>query len=570
MVNWRFRDSLVEPGKISEYSKKHSISNILATILLNRGIETDEQINEYIKKSLESIHNPNGLPDMEKAAKRIVSAIENNEKITIYGDYDADGVTSTVLLYSFLRDNGADVDYYIPDRIQEGYGLNIKAINKISKTGTRLLITVDCGISSLGEIELAKAQKMDVIVTDHHTCKEKLPNALAVVNPKRPDSEYQFNALAGVGVAFKLALAITMQLKKNTKECFNKYVEFAGIGTIADVVSLHGENRVIADRGIKLLANSQNYGIKALMEISGVAGKPVNSTTVAFMLSPRINAAGRMDSAGLAVELLLAQSEEKAYELAVKLDEKNKERQKIEQIMFREAVGLIQNDAKIQERKIIVLAKEGWHHGVIGIVASRITEMYYKPCILIAAEENGKGKGSGRSVDGINLFDALNSCEDILTQFGGHALAAGLSLNMSDFDAFYERINKYIIDNIKEEPIKTLDIDCSVPASFITLQNAKQLEWLEPYGMDNEKPVFAMSGVKVVNAQTMGMDNKHLRLRVESGDKIIDAVGFSFGEYSKYLTTGRVIDIAFTLDINDFRGSENVQLILKDIKSSRV
>jgi len=567
-VKWNFKSSGLEPSKINTFSKQFSLSYVMSAVLLNRGIETEEQLKEYIGKTLDGVHNPMLLPDMEKAAGRIVKAIEDKEKIVVYGDYDVDGVTSTALLYGFLRDNGADAEYYIPDRITEGYGLNIKAINKISKKGTGLLLTVDCGITSIGEVELAKAQKMEVIITDHHTCKERLPEAFAVVNPKRPDSEYPFRYLAGVGVAFKLVLAVTILMGKSTKECFDKYVELAAVGTIADVVELKGENRIIADRGIKHLTNSTSEGIKALLEISGAGGKPVNSTTVAFMLAPRINAAGRMENASAAAELLLSDSHLDAYNRAIQLDGLNRERQNVERQIYNEAVEMLRSDPALAERKIIVLSKEGWHHGVIGIVASKITEAFYKPCILIATEENGKGKGSGRSVEGINLFDALTACEDCLTQFGGHALAAGLSLDMKDFDEFSEKINKYIAENVKEEPQKTLDIDCTVPSSFITIANAKQLERLEPFGMSNEKPVFAMCGVKVNEATTMGTDNKHLRLKIEAGGRIFEAVGFSFGHFAKYLTPGRMIDIAFNLDINTYQNTERVQLLLKDIRSS--
>ena len=567
-VNWNFKNSLLEPKKISEFSKKYKISYVMSTVLLNRGIETEEQVRGYISKSLEFVNNPKMLPDIEAAAERIIEAIKKKEKIMIYGDYDVDGVTSTSLLYSFLKDNGADVEFFIPDRIKDGYGLNILAVNRISKRGTKLLITVDCGISSFGEVELAKAQKMDVIITDHHTCKEKIPQALAVVDPKRPDSQYPFNALAGVGVAFKLVLAVAMNMGLNTRECFDKYVEFAAIGTVADVVSLQGENRVIVHKGIQSMAKSNNYGIKSLLRVCGAYEKELNSTTVAFMISPRLNAAGRMGSADLAVNLLLSRSEEEAYGLAVKLDETNKQRQKIELEILRETVKMIENDTNKDNKKVIVLAKEGWHHGVIGIVASRIVEMYYKPCILIAQEGN-IGKGSGRSVSGMNLFDALTECEDLLTQYGGHDQAAGLTLNMDNFDAFVTKINKYAQQNIKTELVKTLDIDCSVPGGFISLQSAKQLKWLEPVGMDNEKPVFAVKGVKVVNASVMGADGKHLRVRVDISGNVVDAVGFGFGEYAKYLVPDRMIDIAFNLDVNNFMNNEKVQLIIKDIKSTK-
>ena len=567
-IKWNFKNSEIAPSKINEFSKRFSLSYAMSAVLLNRGIETEQQLREYIGKTLDGVHNPMLLPDMEKAAHRVVDAIENKEKIVIYGDYDVDGITSTSLLYSFLRNNGADVEFYIPDRVKEGYGINIKAINKISKMGTRLLISVDCGITSVGEVELAKAQKMDVIITDHHTCKERLPEATAVVNPKRPDSEYPFRYLAGVGVAFKLALAITMVMGKSTKECFDKYVELAAVGTIAGVVELQGENRIIVDRGIKHLSNSTSEGMKALIEVCGAKGKPINSTTIAFMLAPRINAAGRMDNASFAADLLLSDSHIDAYNRAIQLEELNRERQAVERKIYNEAIEMIQADKSFLEKKIIVLAKEGWHHGVIGIVASKITEAFYKPCILIAIEENGKGKGSGRSVEGINLFEALSACDDCITQFGGHALAAGLSLNMSDFDEFYQKINNYIAENVKIEPQKCIDIDCTVTPAFISVENVKQIDRLEPFGMCNEKPVFALCGVKVIEATTMGIDNKHLRIKIEAGKKIFEAVGFSFGHYAKYLTHGRMIDIAFNLEINTLKKKKKVQLMIKDIRSS--
>lgn len=566
-IKWNYKSSALSPAEINEFSQKNSISYVMSTVLLNRGIKTREQIMQYIGKSLEGIHNPMLLPDIEQACRRIIQAIENKEKIVIYGDYDVDGVTSTSLLYSFLKENGADVKYFIPDRIRDGYGLNIKAINKISKLGTRLLITVDCGITSVGEVELAKAQRMEVIVTDHHTCKERIPDAVAVVNPKRLDSEYPFLSLAGVGVAFKLILGVTKLMGKSTKECFDRYCDLVAVGTIADVVDLQGENRLIVDRGLKKLLNTENYGIRALLGVCGANDKSINSTTVAFGLSPRINAAGRMAQASIAVDLLLSQSDKEAYEIALRLDELNRERQRVEKEIFDEALEMIEKNSSFSDKKIIVLAKEGWHHGVIGIVASRITEQFYKPCILIAVEGNGKGKGSGRSVEGINLFDALLASEEHLIQFGGHSLAAGLSLEMKNFDAFYECINKYIAENLKEEPHKMLDIDCSVPPAFVSVANAKMLERLEPYGMSNPKPVFAMCGVKVVSAVTMGTDERHLRLKIEAGDRIIEAVGFSFGHLAKYLNAGRLIDIAFNLEVSTYQGNERLQLMIKDIKS---
>lgn len=566
-LKWEYKNRALEPDEINKFSKQFRIGYVFSTVLLNRGINTEEHLKRYFTKSLEFVHNPLSLPDIEIATKRIISAISNKEKIVIYGDYDVDGVTSVSLLYSFLKDCGADVDFYIPDRMTEGYGLNIKAINKISKLGTKLLITVDCGIASPGEVELAKAQKMDVIITDHHTCKEKIPNALAVINPKRPDSLYPFKELAGVGVILKTVLAVAKGMGLNTTQCFKKYSVFAAIGTIADVVELQDENRIIVDKGLSNLKNSY-CGIDALLKVSGNDEKPLDSTSVAFSLAPRINAAGRMENATIATELLLSKDYDVAVDLAEKLNTINQTRQQTERKIYEEALDMLASFDDLENKRIIVLAQKDWHHGVIGIVASKITEQFYKPCILLSYDEDNKAKGSGRSVEGINLYDALSSTEELLTQFGGHSLAAGLSLDMNNFDEFSKKIDEYIKKTYPQEPTKTLSIDCSVPPSFVTLENAKQLYRFEPYGMGNEKPVFSMSNVKVINASAIGADNRHLSLIVESGGKTFKAIGFSFGALVPYLTTGLGIDIAFNLDVNFWRGEENVQLIIRDIKKT--
>lgn len=566
-LKWEYKNQALAPDEINSFSKQFRIGYVFSTVLLNRGIKTEEHLKKYFTKSLEFVHNPLSLPDIEIATKRIVSAISNKEKIVIYGDYDVDGVTSVSLLYSFLKECGADVDFYIPDRMTEGYGLNIKAINKISKLGTKLLITVDCGIASTGEVELAKAQKMDVIITDHHTCKEKIPNALAVINPKRPDSLYPYKELAGVGVIFKTILAVAKGLGLNTTECFRKYSPFAAIGTIADVVELQDENRIIVDKGLSNLKNSY-CGIDALLKVSGNDEKPIDSSSVAFSLAPRINAAGRMENAKIAAELLLSTDSDSAIDLAERLNTINQTRQLTERKIYEEAQKMLASFEDLENKRIIVLAQKDWHHGVIGIVASRITEQFNKPCILLSYDEDNKAKGSGRSVEGINLYDALSATEELLTQFGGHSLAAGLSLDMNNFDEFSRKIDEYIKKTYPEEPSKTLLIDCSVPPSFVTLENAKQFYRFEPYGMGNEKPVFSMSNVTVINASSIGADNRHLSLVIEAGGKTFKAVGFSFGTLLPYLTTGIKIDIAFNLDVNLWRGEESVQLIIRDIKKA--
>ena len=456
--NWIFRNQKLNTADIDRISHTYRIPRVIATILLNRGIN-EEEVPVYLKKSMSDIVNPNLMPDMDKAVERINTAIEKKEKIAVYGDYDVDGITSTAILYEFLTSLGADAQYYIPDRKGEGYGINIMAVNKLTKNGIKLMITVDCGITAIGEVEFAKLQGMDVIITDHHTCKERIPSAAAILNPKRPDCEYPFDALAGVGVAFKLILALAVKNGLNTNEIFKKYADITALGTVADVVPLLGENRIITDKGLKLIQNTERAGLKAIMEVGGVLGKKINSSSIAYSIAPRLNAAGRLGTASTAVELLLTKDEKRAREIAETLDEENKLRQATEKEIFDEALGMIASDPNFEKKKVIVLAREDWHQGVIGIVASRLTDMYYKPCILIS-HSNGIGKGSGRSIKTFNLFDALSHCEKYLTDFGGHAVAAGLNINMSDLDGFIKEINKYADDTLTPEDMgQSISID---------------------------------------------------------------------------------------------------------------
>lgn len=566
---WNFRHKKLSEDAINSISLEYHIPRVISTILLNRGIEKDD-IPSYLKKSMSDIVNPKLMLDMDKAAERINTAIAGKEKIAVYGDYDVDGITSTALLYEFLSSIGADVEYYIPDRKGEGYGINIMAVNKLFKQGIKLMITVDCGITAIGEVEFAKLQGMDVIITDHHTCKDRLPTAAAaILNPKRPDCEYPFNDLAGVGVAFKLILALAIENGMSTKDVFEKYVDIVTLGTIADVVPLVGENRIIADKGLKALQNPKRPGIRAIMEVAGVLDKNITASTIAFAVAPRLNAAGRLGTAATAVELLLTKDEGKAREIALALNEENKERQQTERQIFDEALRMISSDPNFEKKKVIVLAHEDWHQGVIGIVASRLCELYYKPCILIS-HSNGIGKGSGRSIKRFNLFDALTHCEKHLTDFGGHAVAAGLNVNMSDLEGFIKEINKYADEVLTErDMIPSVEIDCPLSERAITLENAKMLSALEPFGMGNEKPVFALANAQITNLAAVGADSKHLRLRITKNNQVIDCIGFGMGEYASALNRGDFLNLAFQMDINSYQGIDTVQLILKDLKISK-
>ena len=565
---WRYRNTEVKPVAVQRAADANNVPRIIANLLLNRGI-SEADFAAFLVKSRKYIKNPMEMLDMEKAADRIAEALKNEEKIVIYGDYDVDGITSTALLYEFLRSIGANAEYYIPDRKDEGYGINIMAVNKLIKQGVKLLITVDCGITAIGEVEFAKLQGMDVIITDHHTCKERIPTAaVAVVNPKRPDDGYGFDGLAGVGVAFKLALALAMKLGLNTGEVFDRYVDLAAIGTIADVVPLVDENRIIVSKGLDALQEPHRPGIRALFEVAGVADKKVTASTIAFFAAPRMNAAGRLGTAVTSVELLLTRDETRAKEIAEELDRENRARQETEQEINEQALGMIAKDPGFARKKVIVLACREWHNGVIGIVASRLVERFYKPTILISVSEDGKGKGSGRSISGFNLFDALADSEELLTNFGGHAVAAGLGINSDKIEEFEKKINKYADTYLTDsDMIPVVKIDCMLGGANLNLGLAKMLANLEPYGMGNERPVFGVKDAAVTAISTVGTDNKHLRLQIEKDGTRVNCIGFGMGEYQRMIRTGCRVHIAFRLDINTYQGTESVQLQLVDIKT---
>lgn len=563
--NWVYKNTSINKETLKQLSS--SMSPVIATLLLNRDISDAESIGAYFKKPLSLIFPPSLLEGINDAADRIISAIENNEKIVIYGDYDVDGITSTVLLYKFLASQNADVSYYIPSRADEGYGINIVALNKIIKSGAQLLITVDCGITAVGEIEFAKLQGLDVIITDHHNCQDKIPKAFSVINPKLPGSLYPFRDLAGVGVAFKLALGIAVKLKLDTNKIFSDYSELAAIGSIADLVPLTGENRIITDRGIKSIREGTKFpGIRALLDVCGINESEINSDTITFSIAPRLNAAGRLSCASVSVELLLSQDFEEAKKIAVSLDLENTQRRNTEQIIFEEALEIIENDPEFDKKKVIVLHKENWHQGVIGIVASRICEKFYRPTIMISTS-NGMGKGSGRSTPAFNLFDGLRNTSELLTSFGGHSVAAGINIKASDIELFSQHINKYANTVLKDvDFIPTLKIDCEIPTQVITKNNIKFLSNFEPFGIKNEAPIFSMCKVKIKSIYEIGAKKKHIRLTVSKNGTDFTCIGFSMGELASSLNQGDVIDIAFGMTINNYQNRELIQLRLKDIK----
>lgn len=553
-----------DKARVLEISKTFKISPLTSIILYNRGIREDEAIRKFLSKDLGVMYDPFLMRDMDKAVERIYAAKDAGEKITIYGDYDVDGITAIAILYKHLKELGISVDYYVPDRMQEGYGVNRDALDKIKANGSSLIITVDTGITAVEECDYARQIGLDVIVTDHHECKEVIPDAYAAIDPKRKDCSYPFKSLAGVGVVFKLIQALAKNDSIDT--LMGKYSDLMCLGTVADISPLVDENRVIVTEGLKRFKNTENIGLKALIDVS-TNGKAITTSTIGYIIAPRINASGRLGCASRSVELFLTNDKDKALELANYLCEENSLRQQTEQKMFKEALDYLENHPEVKDDKIIVIPHENWHHGIVGIVSSKITEKFYKPSILFAIDGD-EAKGSGRSISGFNLFGTLESCTDLLEKFGGHELAAGLTIKASNIEAFRKRINEYAKDHIGEAMlVPTIMLDAAIKAPFITIETVKDINNLQPFGVDNPTPSFMVREIKIHKISTMS-DGKHLRMTLLKDGKYLDSVGFGMGEYYHHLEEGDYIDVAFALDINDYKGFQNVQLILKDIKKS--
>ena len=545
--------------KIEELKQKYNINQLLATILVNRGIIEQEKLKIFLNPTRKDFHNPFLMPDMEKAVDRIIKAIEKKEKIIIYGDYDADGITSITVLKSFFKDLGIDVEYYIPNRLSEGYGLNKTAVEEIANNGYNLMITVDCGITAVEEVELAKRKNIDTIVTDHHEVADELPKAIAVIDAKRKDSMYPCRDLAGVGVVFKLiqALAIKLGLKE---ESYLKYLDIVCVGTISDIVPLKDENRVIAKLGLLLINQTKNIGLKSILLSAGY--KNIDSMAISFGVAPRINACGRMGHAEKALELLLCKNINEANKLTSELNEYNKIRQETEKSIFEEAVLKIENE-NLNNKNTIVVAGENWHHGVIGIVASKITEMYFKPSILLCYEDN-IAKGSGRSITGFDLHDALMKCADIIDKFGGHSMAIGITIKKENVQKFYDKIEKIASDMKVDEIIPIIQIDSKISLNNIDKEMVASLKQLEPFGEGNKTPIFAIRNLKIDSIRALS-EGKHLKLTLKENNTMINAIGFNMGNLVQEYKIGDKIDVAGVLEINTFNGVDSIQINLKDI-----
>lgn len=552
-----------EAGPVPRELLNAGISPLCALVLHARGLNTPEQAARFLSDGTERLHDPFLMRDMDRAAARISRALEQGEPMAVYGDYDVDGITATTLLTEFLRSLGGNVSTYIPDRIEEGYGLNLPAVERLSRQGVRLIVTVDCGITAVAETKFARSLGVDVVITDHHHCKSDLPAAEAVVDPRRPDCPYPFKDLAGVGVALKLALALTP--RTDWPSLLHRYADLTAVGTVADVMSLTDENRTLVRMGLEHLPHTTRPGMAALLREAGANEKPVTAVTIGYGLAPRINAAGRMEQAHVALELLLTSDPVRGEVLADELCRLNHHRQSIELGIYEQCDSLLERQPQLAS-PCIVLAGEGWHQGVVGIVASRLSEKYACPAFMICLD-HGKGKGSCRSFGGFSLFGALEACSDLLEGYGGHELAAGFTIlekNVAEFKKRMDALVSAYAGGAPMAPVLELDAELDDPA-LLSYEQVESLARLEPFGTDNPKPVFSLCGASVLSCAGVG-GGRHLKLRLRWGGRILDGIFFSVTAAELGFSPGDRVDLAFSPQINDYRGHRSVQLQLCDLR----
>ena len=569
----------LESPEVLALSKALHIMPVTAALLCNRGYHDASSAAAFIHMEDEILHDPYAMTDMERGVARILQALERHERIVIYGDYDVDGVTSVSSLYLYLREHGADVGYYIPNRLGEGYGVNCAALEEIAHRGANLIITVDTGITAHEETVYAKSIGLDMVITDHHTCQSILPQACAVINPHRADCNYPFKELAGVGVVFKLLCALEMRLHGDDPDALKnvcmKYGDLAAIGTIADVMPLVDENRLIVGMGMRLLETTKRCGMISLLRLTGaqqkasgtndvVKKKKINTSLIGYTIAPRINAAGRISSASKAVELLLSDNEAEADRIANELCNINRERQEQENKIIEDVNLRIAQECDLEKNPVIVLGDESWHHGIVGIVSSRITEHFHLPSILISFDGN-IGKGSGRSVKGMNLVNALASCSDLLIKYGGHELAAGLTIARENLPEFSRRMNEYARKCFAQtDRTATIDVDMELREENLSLAQAEELSELEPYGTGNPMPLFLIRDMRINTLTPIGK-NKHTKMVLFRNGVSVTALYFGCEASSLPVREGDLADVVFQLDVNEYQNSRTVQMIVRDI-----
>lgn len=556
---WEVRP--LDKERAAAFAQTYGVPFFLAMLMNIRGLDDAAHLREFLGEG-EPLSDPFLLKDMDKAAARITRAVDNMEKIAVYGDYDADGVTSTAMLYSYLETRGADVIFYIPQREGEGYGMNIGAVEYLKEQGVSLIVTVDNGISSVQEVARANELGIDVVVTDHHRPQEILPDAVAVVDAYRPDDTSPYKHFSGVGIAFKLLMALE-DGAGDVEDLLEAYSDLAAIGTIGDIVPLTGENRTLIRVGLERLSQSDRPGVQALLENAGIAGKALTSTNVAFTLVPRINATGRMGAPERAVRLLISGYEEEAEVLSEEICADNEERRRVEAEIAEAAFADIEAKGYMKDR-VVVVDGENWHHGVIGIVASRVTERCGKPCMIISRGET-EAKGSGRSIEGFSLFEAICACGDLLIKFGGHPMAAGITLKPENIEAFRKRINQYAAEHFPQMPTQTVTLDCKLNPAALSVSMAQSLTQLEPFGNGNPQPVFGLFNMELSNVTPVG-GGGHLRLTLEKNGAVITAMRFNTKPEELPYHIGDKIDLAVQLEAREFRGQPSLTVIVRDMK----
>lgn len=556
---WEVRP--LDKERAAAFAQTYGVPFFLAMLMNIRGLDDAAHLREFLGEG-EPLSDPFLLKDMDKAAARITRAVDNMEKIAVYGDYDADGVTSTAMLYSYLETRGADVIFYIPQREGEGYGMNIGAVEYLKEQGVSLIVTVDNGISSVQEVARANELGIDVVVTDHHRPQEILPDAVAVVDAYRPDDTSPYKHFSGVGIAFKLLMALE-DGAGDVEDLLEAYSDLAAIGTIGDIVPLTGENRTLIRAGLERLSQSDRPGVQALLENAGIAGKALTSTNVAFTLVPRINATGRMGAPERAVRLLISGYEEEAEVLSEEICADNEERRRVEAEIAEAAFADIEAKGYMKDR-VVVVDGENWHHGVIGIVASRVTERCGKPCMIISRGET-EAKGSGRSIEGFSLFEVICACGDLLIKFGGHPMAAGITLKPENIEAFRKRINQYAAEHFPQMPTQTVTLDCKLNPAALSVSMAQSLTQLEPFGNGNPQPVFGLFNMELSNVTPVG-GGGHLRLTLEKNGAVITAMRFNTKPEELPYHIGDKIDLAVQLEAREFRGQPSLTVIVRDMK----
>lgn len=566
--NWIIKAQGAEP-EVMALSRALGISKVLANLLIQRGIKTFDEAKAFFRPDLAQLHDPFLMKDMDKAVERIQAAIRNDEGIMIYGDYDVDGTTAVSLMYSFLRDHLNHIDYYIPDRYSEGYGVSIKGIDYAVEKGHRVIIALDCGIKAVDKVAYARSKGVDFIICDHHTPGDSLPDAVAVLDPKRSDCNYPYEELSGCGVGFKLCQALATKMDVPFEK-ITPLLDLVVVSIASDIVPMNGENRIMASFGLKQLSESPRIGLQAIKNVAAFNSQPVTIEEIVFKIGPRLNAAGRMESGKTAVELLVSDNMEDAMCISKSINIINTERRDVDTSITRQAVEMIQKDKSQQDRKSTVLYNPEWHKGVIGIVASRLMEHFYRPTVILT-KSNGFATGSARSVNGFDLYQAVEACSDLLENFGGHKYAAGLTMKVGNVKAFTRRFEEYVKENIHADMlIPVVEIDTEIQLEEIDEKFVRILNQFRPFGPENMAPVFLTENVSDNGmGKRVGTDGGHLRLNlVQEANpfKTFTAIAFQMGKKIDRIKNGESFDICYSVEVNEYRGRKNTQLNLKDLK----